>query len=63
VAVAPYEDPEIVIALTIERGGFGSEAAAPAAREVLEAYFNIRPQDIEESPGQGPGLGGPAPLD
>ena len=32
VAMAPYNDPRIVVAVTIERGGFGAEAAAPAAR-------------------------------
>jgi penicillin-binding protein 2 len=39
VALAPYPDPEIVVAVTIEEGGFGAEAAAPAARQILAAYF------------------------
>jgi penicillin-binding protein 2 len=42
VAVAPYNDPRIVVAVTIERGGFGAEAAAPAARRILAAYFGIK---------------------
>jgi penicillin-binding protein 2 len=42
VAVAPYDDPRIVVAVTIERGGFGAEAAAPAARRILAAYFGIK---------------------
>ena len=42
VAMAPYNDPRIVVAVTIERGGFGAEAAAPAARRILAAYFGIR---------------------
>ena len=42
VAVAPYDDPRVVVAVTIERGGFGAEAAAPAARRILAAYFGIK---------------------
>jgi penicillin-binding protein 2 len=42
VAVAPYDDPRIVVAVTIERGGFGAEAAAPAARRILAAHFGIK---------------------
>ena len=41
VALAPYPNPQIVVAATIEQGGFGVEAAAPVARQILEAYFNI----------------------
>jgi penicillin-binding protein 2 len=41
-AVAPYGDPRIVVAVTVERGGFGAEAAAPAARRILAAYFGIK---------------------
>jgi penicillin-binding protein 2 len=42
VVVAPYADPRVVVAVTIERGGFGAEAAAPAARRILAAYFGIK---------------------
>ncbi|HET9119497.1 MAG TPA: penicillin-binding protein 2 [Solirubrobacterales bacterium] len=38
--VAPYNDPQIVVTVTVERGGFGVETAAPIAREILERYFN-----------------------
>jgi penicillin-binding protein 2 len=41
VAYAPFEDPRIVIAVVVEQGGFGSDAAAPIARKILEAAFNI----------------------
>ncbi|HVS99183.1 MAG TPA: penicillin-binding protein 2 [Solirubrobacterales bacterium] len=37
--LAPYPNPQIVTAVTIEEGGFGAESAAPAAKEILEAYF------------------------
>jgi penicillin-binding protein 2 len=37
--LAPYPNPRIVTAVTIEEGGFGAESAAPAALQILEAYF------------------------
>jgi penicillin-binding protein 2 len=37
--LAPYPDPRIVTVVTIEEGGFGAESAAPAAKLILEAYF------------------------
>jgi penicillin-binding protein 2 len=40
VALAPYPDPQYVVAVTIEEGGFGAEAAAPAARRILAALFH-----------------------
>jgi len=39
VVLAPYPNPRIVTAVTIEEGGFGAESAAPAALQILEAYF------------------------
>ncbi len=41
VAYAPFEDPRIAIAVIVEQGGFGSDAAAPIARKILEAAFNL----------------------
>jgi penicillin-binding protein 2 len=38
--LAPYPNPKIVTAVTIEEGGFGAESAAPAAKQILEAYFS-----------------------
>jgi penicillin-binding protein 2 len=40
--LAPYPNPQIVTTVTMEEGGFGAEAAAPAARRILEAYFAKR---------------------
>ncbi len=40
--LAPYPDPRIVTCVTIEEGGFGAQAAAPAAHQILEAYFRKR---------------------
>jgi penicillin-binding protein 2 len=39
VAFAPYENPEIAVAVVIEGGGGGGANAAPVARAVMEAYF------------------------
>ena len=40
IVLAPYPNPRIVTAVTMEEGGFGAESAAPAALQILEAYFN-----------------------
>ena len=41
VAVAPADNPKIVVAVTIERGGFGADSAAPVAARILERYFKL----------------------
>jgi penicillin-binding protein 2 len=41
VALAPADDPEIVVAVTIERGGFGADTAAPVAARIIEKYFQL----------------------
>ena len=41
-ALAPYPDIQYVVAVTFEAGGFGAETAAPAAREILSALFNVK---------------------
>jgi penicillin-binding protein 2 len=38
-AFAPYELPEVAIAVIIENGGGGGAVAAPLARKFLEKYF------------------------
>ncbi|MGH2921380.1 MAG: penicillin-binding transpeptidase domain-containing protein, partial [Gaiellaceae bacterium] len=35
----PFDKPELVVCAVIENGGFGGEAAAPAALKVFESYF------------------------
>jgi penicillin-binding protein 2 len=39
--IAPYRNPEIVVTVTVEHGGFGVESAAPIARAILERYFHL----------------------
>ena len=46
-ALAPYPDPEIVVVATLERGGLGADTAAPAVREILAQYFDVKSGEIE----------------
>ena len=46
VAYAPDAKRPIVIAVTIEQGGFGAAAAAPAVRLMLSQWFGIKKQFI-----------------
>lgn len=39
VAFAPFDDPTIALAVLVEHGGSGGEAAAPVARKVLARFF------------------------
>ncbi|MCR4256143.1 MAG: penicillin-binding protein 2, partial [Candidatus Uhrbacteria bacterium] len=39
---APFEDSEIVVTVLLEEGGEGSESAVPVAREILQAWWDLR---------------------
>ena len=39
---APADRPGVVVVVLIEHGGFGVEAAAPAAREIYSSFFHVR---------------------
>jgi penicillin-binding protein 2 len=39
---APAGHPEVVVVVMIEHGGFGAQAAAPAAREIYQAFFHLK---------------------
>jgi penicillin-binding protein 2 len=45
VAFAPAQNPEIVVAVLNEHGGWGAESAAPPASRVIRAYFDLKAQD------------------
>ena len=47
-ASAPNRNP-IVIACTVEDGGFGAAAAAPAVRLMLSKFFQIKPKLVRGS--------------
>ena len=40
-ALAPYPNPQYVVAVTDEAGGFGADTAAPMARLILAELFNV----------------------
>ena len=42
VALAPYPNPRYVVAVTDEAGGFGADTAAPMARQILAALFDVK---------------------
>src|SRR5262249_2733580 len=39
IAYAPVDKPKIAIAVLVENGGFGAQAAAPIARKAMEYYL------------------------
>jgi penicillin-binding protein 2 len=45
VAFAPYEKPEIAVAVLVEHGGHGGTTAAPIAQKVFKKYFQLYPID------------------
>ncbi len=54
VCLAPYPNPKIVVAATIEQGGFGVQAAAPVARQILTAYYDEHPAEAKKAGGKPP---------
>ncbi|MGZ5340306.1 MAG: penicillin-binding protein 2 [Solirubrobacterales bacterium] len=42
-ALAPADNPRVVVAVTIEEGGFGADTAAPVAMRILADYLNVEP--------------------
>ena len=49
IAFAPYDKPVIALAILVENGGFGAQAAAPAARKILDYYLVERLKAKEEA--------------
>lgn len=42
-AIAPIDDPEVVVVVVVENGGSGAGVAAPIASNILQAYFALHP--------------------
>ena len=38
----PYDSPKLVVCAVIENGGYGGDAAAPAAAKVFASYFHVK---------------------
>jgi penicillin-binding protein 2 len=45
-AIVPHNTRPIAVVVTIEKGGFGAESAAPAARLILSRWFNLRDREF-----------------
>ena len=45
ICYAPYDDPQVAIAVVVERGSAGANIA-PIARELLDAYFTVKTVDF-----------------
>lgn len=50
VAFAPFENPEIAVAVVVEHGEHGGAAAAPIAGRILRAYFDGKKPPRKEPP-------------
>jgi penicillin-binding protein 2 len=42
IAFAPYDNPEVAVAVVVEHGEHGGGAAAPVAGQVLRKYFELK---------------------
>ncbi len=51
VAYAPADDPQIAVAVAVEKGGAGS-TIAPIARDVIDLYFRLQ-EDMRNNPAEG----------
>jgi penicillin-binding protein 2 len=66
VGFAPRRNAEIVVAVLVQAGGYGAEAAAPVARDVVKAYYDKKagtykgPQEYAANPRQPGTLSGGA---
>jgi penicillin-binding protein 2 len=39
---APADHPKVVVVVLVAHGGFGAQAAGPAARDIYQSYFNLK---------------------
>jgi penicillin-binding protein 2 len=51
VVLAPYPNPKYVVAVTDEAGGFGADTAAPMARRILAALFDVKENGLVQGGG------------
>jgi penicillin-binding protein 2 len=53
IGFAPWDNPEICVAVLLEKAGHGGEEAGPVAKKIFEAYFGLRnkpPADLSAGP-------------
>jgi len=48
VGYAPRRNPEIVVAVLVQGGGHGAEAAAPVARDIVKAYYDKKNGTLQQ---------------
>jgi penicillin-binding protein 2 len=48
IAFAPVEHPQIAVSVLVENGEHGSSTAAPLARQIIDAYMALYPQNPSE---------------
>jgi penicillin-binding protein 2 len=48
VSYAPVDNPQIAIAVLIEHGGHGGDAAAPMAKKVFEKFIEMQKQAADK---------------
>jgi penicillin-binding protein 2 len=52
VGFAPRENPEIVVAALVQKGGWGSTSAAPIVRDVVKAYYDKKYPNLQVTTAQ-----------
>lgn len=50
VAYGPFDNPNIVVAVIVEQGGFGAQSAVPIGRKILEAAFGVNQNSANQKP-------------
>ncbi len=55
VGFAPFDNPEIAVAVIVEHGGIGATGAVPVAAEIMEYYFTgtikgVMDSDVDDGP-------------
>ena len=67
IALAPADDPKVVVAFTFEGGGFGVDSAAPATRALLteyaSKYLSVKPRQFQESSTEAAAAGATVPYE
>lgn len=49
--LAPLDDPQIAVVVTVERGGFGADTAAPVALQIVQEYFGEEAEQVSGGSG------------
>lgn len=47
VAYGPFDNPNIVVAVIVEQGGFGAQSAVPIGKRILDAAFDLPDPEAE----------------